>query len=67
MEENLLSTSTVSTSAAVLTEIQNEYQREFICEGQLFYFYKRQGVAEINGQQVKYQLPKPDDELEFGQ
>ena len=66
-EQSLLSSSTVNTPAAVLSEIQNEYQREFICEGQLFYFYKRQGVAEINSQQVKYQLPKPDLEIEFGQ
>ena len=66
-EQSLLSSSTVNTPAAVLSEIQNEYQREFICEGQLFYFYKRQGVAEINSQQVQYQLPKPDLEIEFGQ
>jgi hypothetical protein len=36
------------TSTAVLSaEIQKEYQKEFIGEGQLFYFYKRKNVTPL--------------------
>ncbi len=64
---NLLNSSIVNSSSAVLEEIQKEYQREFICEGQLFFFYKRHNIGSVNNQQLKFQLPKPDLELEFGQ
>lgn len=51
--------------------LQKEYQREFIGEGQLFYFYKRQNLSKIPFSQVDaseavYVLPVPVDELEFG-
>ena len=52
-------------------EIQKEYQREFIGEGQLFYFYKRKNILPIPYAQVEMTpsmliLPEPDDEIEFG-
>ncbi|MBP3285483.1 MAG: RagB/SusD family nutrient uptake outer membrane protein [Prevotella sp.] len=51
--------------------LQKEYQREFIGEGQLFYYYKRQNLSKIPFSQIDasdavYVLPVPVDELEFG-
>lgn len=52
-------------------EIRAEYQREFLAEGQLFYFYKRldyrtiPNTAQEMGPAV-YVFPIPDDEIEFG-
>lgn len=53
------------------TLLQKEYQREFIGEGQLFYFYKRQNMSRIpyssvDATEAVYVLPMPVDELEFG-
>ena len=54
--------------------IYQEYRREFIGEGQLFFFYKRKGfgmigaednVALANKEEV-YNLPIPKSEVEFG-
>lgn len=56
-------------------EIAREYQKEFIGEGQLFYYYKRKNLAGYEGnnlRQVKslnyhsYVLPIPEDEKTFG-
>ena len=52
-------------------EIQNEYRKEFIAEGQLFYYYKRQNLASIpfaaqTMNRDTYVFPVPDNELEFG-
>lgn len=51
----------------VLTE---EYQKEFIGEGQLFYYYKRKNFTQFpNGKQAGekvYVLPLPDMEIEYG-
>lgn len=52
-------------------EIQNEYRKEFIAEGQLFYYYKRQNLASIpfasqTMSRDTYVFPVPDNELEFG-
>lgn len=52
-------------------EIFKEYEKEFLCEGQLFYYYKRVNAASmrfsgaVNGDAV-YVLPRPDNEIEFG-
>ena len=57
-------------------EIFKEHVKEFICEGQLFFYYKR-----LNSENIQfynpgatgarpvdiYVFPLPDDELEFGQ
>ncbi len=58
----------------LMIEIQKEYQREFVGEGQLFYFYKRLGILEITGDagakfymdDKKYTFPLPEDEIQFG-
>ena len=52
-------------------ELQKEYQKEFIAEGQLFYYYKRQNLSSIpfTAQTMNrdtYVFPVPDNELEFG-
>lgn len=52
-------------------EIQKEYQKEFIAEGQLFYYYKRMNLASIPFatqpmNRDTYVFPVPDNELEFG-
>jgi hypothetical protein len=64
----------------VQDEIFKEYVKEFVCEGQLFYYYKR-----LNSSTIQYYIPSetanppvpqpvdsyvfplPDDEVEFGQ
>lgn len=55
-------------------EIEIEYQREFIAEGQLFYYYKRKNKEIENiggGEKAKiptelFTMPRPDDEDTFG-
>ena len=53
-------------------EITKEYQREFIGEGQLFYWYKRlglpvdQGSTTITLEPSQFCLPLPATEVEFG-
>lgn len=62
-----------STSQVLLdTEIENEYRREFISEGQLFYYYKRRDrqklptIAQFANSEAVYTLPIPVSEIEFG-
>ncbi|HEY0271883.1 MAG TPA: RagB/SusD family nutrient uptake outer membrane protein [Chitinophaga sp.] len=59
------------SASEIQDEIYKEYQKEFFCEGQLFYYYKRLNKPAIRFSQVVannavYVLPKPDDEIEFG-
>lgn len=59
------------TTPDVQTEIGKEYQKEFFCEGQQFFYYKRLNLSSIKytqtpGSNAVYVLPKPDDEIEFG-
>lgn len=48
-------------------EIQKEYEREFLGEGQLFYYHKRMGTTTIATANAVYKLPMPDDEIDLGQ
>ena len=61
----------------VMAEIRNEYQREFYCEGVLWYYYKRLNNPTIpyysygrqnnqNMDREKYVWPMPKEEIEFG-
>jgi starch-binding outer membrane protein, SusD/RagB family len=55
----------------VQREIFKEYRKEFMAEGQLFYYYKRLNLPQIEGAGVPasanvYVLPMPDIEVEFG-
>jgi len=59
------------TAAQIQNEIFKEYRREFICEGQLFYYYKRVNSPTIayttaTGSNAVYVFPKPDQEIEYG-
>lgn len=52
-------------------EIKKEYRKEFLGEGQMFYYYKRRNAARIDGAAINagndvYVLPMPDNEIEFG-
>jgi hypothetical protein len=56
-------------------EITKEYQKEFWCEGQLYFYYKRINAATIPVYNSKwytgsatpnYVFPLPDDEIEYG-
>ncbi len=60
-----------STPAQIQNEIFKEYRREFICEGQLFYYYKRVNASTIAytntiGNNALYVFPKPDQEIQYG-
>ncbi len=59
------------------SEIEKEYRKEFICEGVLFYFYKRLGYNKLPRQEdvmsadaaitdAVYMLPYPSFELQSG-
>ena len=55
----------------LIAELQKEYQREFIGEGQLFFYYKRRNIYQIPNTLVPttqdiYVFPLPDQEIEFG-
>ena len=51
-------------------EIEAEYRKEFMAEGQLFYYYKRLDYITLPDMGVvmtgNYVFPMPDDEMEFG-
>lgn len=52
-------------------EIGKEYRREFLGEGQMFYYLKRKNIQNIEfsniaGSNSVYVLPIPDSEIDFG-
>ncbi len=57
----------------LLMEINKEYRKEFIQEGQLFFYYKRKGFESFPGiggtvmSDAKYTLPYPELEMDLGQ
>ncbi|MGM9816210.1 MAG: RagB/SusD family nutrient uptake outer membrane protein [Lepagella sp.] len=59
-------------SINLIDELAKEYQREFLCEGQLWHFYKRKlyrnipGNSYFNGRLDLYTFPIPEDESIFG-
>ncbi len=59
------------TTEEIQEEIFKEYRKEFVGEGQLFYYYKRLNASEIKGASVHpskniYVLPIPESDVEFG-
>lgn len=48
-------------------ELEKEYYREFIGEGQVFFYHKRMNTKMIATANAVYQLPMPDDEIDLGQ
>ncbi|OFY40020.1 MAG: hypothetical protein A2X18_00620 [Bacteroidetes bacterium GWF2_40_14] len=62
---------TTLTKEEVTAEIEKEYRKEFISEGQLFYYYKRLGKTSMTGtskvmDNTVYVLPLPQKEIEMG-
>lgn len=62
---------TLPDAATAQNEIFKEYEKEFYCEGQLFYYYKRTNAPQIAYSSVPasdavYVLPLPDAEIQFG-
>lgn len=65
----------LAATAVLVTEITKEYRKEFIGEGQLFFYYKRINSTTIpNGSAssgnvtmnaLKYVVPLPDEEVNF--
>lgn len=65
----------LAATAVLATEITKEYRKEFIGEGQLFFYYKRINSTAIpNGSAasgnvtmnaLKYVVPLPDEEINF--
>jgi starch-binding outer membrane protein, SusD/RagB family len=59
------------TKDEISGEIEKEYRKEFVSEGQLFYYYKRRGKTSIVGtsrvmDNSIYVLPLPQREIEMG-
>ena len=48
-------------------ELEKEYYREFIGEGQVFFYHKRMNTTMIATANAVYQLPMPEDEIDLGQ
>lgn len=59
------------TANEIQEEVGKEYRKEFLAEGQMFYYYKRLNADRIEGAGVSaanvYVLPMPDNEIEFGE
>lgn len=60
------------TSTQLQEEIKLEYRKEFIGEGQIFYYYKRHNATQIDDvfvtmDEKTYVLPLPDREIFYGQ
>lgn len=65
----------LGSTAVLATEITKEYRKEFIGEGQLFFYYKRNATTAIpNGSAasgnitmgaLQYEVPLPDSEKDF--
>lgn len=47
-------------------EIYKEYKKEFIGEGQLYFYHKRRKDVNIGNVRANYIFPMPDVEIEFG-
>ncbi len=63
----------LSATNDLQSEICKEYCKEFMCEGQMFYYYKRLNENQIGvfkkvsiDPETVFVLPLPDDELDFG-
>jgi len=62
------------TGVNIAKEIEKEYRKEFLCEGQLFYYYKRLGVTTLPAPVTTpsamsdkvYIMPYPDKEIMYG-
>lgn len=58
---------TSTTYADFMNELLAEYQREFIGEGQVFFYHKRQHTSVIYNAVANYIFPLPDSEIDYRQ
>jgi hypothetical protein len=78
-ERNLptLSTNAISSETALKNELQKEYQKEFLGEGQLWFYYKRNALTSLpfntnfsrlssSSRLAAYSFDMPDDEFIYG-
>lgn len=61
----------INDGLTMMNEIKKEYLKEFLSEGQMFYYYKRTGDTEIpdygeDADDKVYMLPYPDIEIQLG-
>lgn len=61
----------IKDPASLEDELYKEYRKEFLAEGQMFYYLKRKNIqniefSEIQGNNAVYVLPIPDSEIDFG-
>ncbi|MFZ4262465.1 RagB/SusD family nutrient uptake outer membrane protein [Sphingobacterium sp. HJSM2_6] len=67
-----LSNTNISNATQLANEIFKEYRKEFMAEGQLWYYYKRknqlslQNTVDWSFNLGKYVFPIPNKEIEFG-
>ncbi|QBR13670.1 RagB/SusD family nutrient uptake outer membrane protein [Sphingobacterium sp. CZ-2] len=67
-----LTNTNITNSSQLESEIFKEYRKEFIAEGQLWYYYKRkkftsiQNTVDYSFNLGKYVFPIPNKEIEFG-
>lgn len=63
-----LSAKAMTTADAIRQELDNEYKREFVAEGQLFYYIKRINQPGLIDTQfsVDFVFPIPDNEYTYG-
>jgi len=59
------------SATEIQEEVFKEYRKEFLAEGQLFFYYKRLNLSTIQWAPVTandriYVLPMPDNEVDFG-
>lgn len=67
----LTNLSATLSSTQIQNEIFKEYRKEYLAEGQLFFYYKRLNRPTIEFSTVSandnvYVLPKPDNQIEYG-
>lgn len=62
----------LAPTAALNTELQKEYQKEFYGEGQIFYFYKRRNITSVpkgsaasGNITINYNIPLPLSETQY--
>lgn len=61
----------ILTDEQIRDEIKKEYMKEFVGEGQLFFYYKRLGLKQIldyagEMTDLEYQMPMPESEITNG-
>ncbi|MFT3843710.1 MAG: RagB/SusD family nutrient uptake outer membrane protein [Lacibacter sp.] len=66
-----LANTAITSSALLQNEIQKEYQKEFISEGQLWFYYKRMNKTTLPYNSsftntTRYVFDMPDDEYTYG-